>query len=151
MKRSNFLTLAAAGLAVALGSAAVAEDAHEMREKLMKGMGAQLGVLGPMAQGKKPYDAAAAQAAADELAKLAEQDFAPFFPEGSDMDTTGTGKALPAIWENMDDFSAKHTALAEAAAQLASVAGTGAEAMTPALMAVGGACAGCHKSYRAPN
>ena len=74
----------------------------------------------------------------------------PHWPAGSDsMSIEGT-RALPAIWDNLPDVLDKWAALGTAAGQLQAVAGTGQEAIGPALGPVGGACKACHDDYRQP-
>ena len=78
------------------------------------------------------------------LAALA--DITPtLFPPGSGgLDT----EALPAIWENPEDFAQRVDAFREAAANLNDVAGKGG-ALGPAVKQVGQTCKGCHDGYRA--
>jgi cytochrome c556 len=69
------------------------------------------------------------------------------FKEGS---VTDKSKALPAVWENWDDFKARFDADA-ASAQLmlaAAVAGDSA-AYATAVDEIGHSCGGCHGTYRA--
>jgi cytochrome c556 len=101
-----------------------------------------------MAQEKAPYDAAAAKAAAEELAALAGQDWTPLFPAGSS--DGADNRALPAIWENLEDFMIKHKDLIAATAALAPVAGTDLASLKAGFGPVGAACGACHKDYRKP-
>jgi cytochrome c556 len=74
----------------------------------------------------------------------------PLWPAGSDnMSIEGT-RAEPAIWDNFDDFLSKWDGLGAAAKEMQVAAGTGPEAIGPALGKVGGACKACHDDYRAP-
>lgn len=139
-------TLIAGMIGTIVASAALAETPHEMRQALMKANGKQLGIIGAMVQGKAPYDAAAASAAAAALAEQANSDWVPLFPA----DSLDGKRALPEIAANMDDFAAKHTALAEATTALAAAAGTDLDALKAAFGPVGTACGACHKVYRAP-
>ena len=67
------------------------------------------------------------------------------FPPGSG----GSGsEALPAVWENPEDFAKRVSAFREAAANLNDVAGSGG-ALGPAVRQVGQTCKGCHDEYRA--
>ena len=67
------------------------------------------------------------------------------FPPGSG----GSGsEALPAIWENPEDFAKRVSAFREAAANLNEVVDSGG-APGPAVRRVGQACKGCHDEYRA--
>jgi cytochrome c556 len=68
------------------------------------------------------------------------------FPEGS---IVGESKALPAIWENWDAF----TAIAKAGEDAAGVALAAAEAgdaaaYAAALQTLGGTCGQCHQQFR---
>jgi len=80
------------------------------------------------------------------LAGLA--DIAPeIFPEGSN---TGKSKALPAVWENPEEFSEAMQRMIDAAEGMASAAAT--EDMSeigPAIQALGGSCKGCHDDFQA--
>ena len=57
------------------------------------------------------------------------------------------GHALPAIWENPEDFAERVAAFQEAAAALRDTIASGG-AVGPAAQALGQACKGCHDSYR---
>lgn len=141
---------------IAVASFAVAQTALDpvaaeaARSANMKERGAQLGILGGMAQGETPYDAVAAQAAADELVAVLAVDGSGWWPEGSDSDTIADSRALPAIWTNMDDVIAKATALNDAALVMQTAAGVDLASLQAAMGGVGGACGSCHESYRKP-
>lgn len=60
---------------------------------------------------------------------------------------TGDSGALPAIWENWDDFTAKANGLEQAALAIVA-ASNGNGDMAAAGKALGGACGACHKSYK---
>ena len=64
--------------------------------------------------------------------------------------TPDKARALPDLWENQDDVMKKAAALSEAAAAMEMAAGTSLEALQGAMGPLGGACGGCHKTYRAP-
>ena len=70
-----------------------------------------------------------------------------FFPEGS---TQSPSEALPAIWENFEDFKARATANANAASDLARLARSGADtrALTNGFKALGKTCKDCHNDYK---
>jgi len=82
---------------------------------------------------------------------LAIQDWAnqmtDFFPEGS---TQSPSEALPAIWENFEDFKARAAANANAAGDLANLARSGADAsaLTNGFKALGKTCKDCHNDYK---
>lgn len=141
-----------AGGAVLAQEMLAPEEAHEAREAHMKIYGSNLGTLGGMAQGETPYDAAAAQAAADAiLANATSDDWAIMWPEGSAQGEVPESEALPAIWENPEDFEAKHQALIDGATAMQAAAGTDLASLQGAMAGVGSACGGCHETYRAPD
>jgi cytochrome c556 len=105
-----------------------------------------------MAQGQTEYDSAAAQAAADAiLANATSTDWEIMWPEGSAQGEVPDSEALPAIWQNPDDFQAKHQALIDAATNLQAVAGTDLASLQAGLGGVGQSCGACHQAYRAPS
>ncbi|MEL0285057.1 MAG: cytochrome c, partial [Paracoccaceae bacterium] len=64
-----------------------------------------------------------------------------------DNETDPKSEALPAIWSNYADFTAKSYAMTSAAANaLASFASQ--DDLVPAMQAMGGSCKGCHSAYR---
>lgn len=147
----TLLTTIALSASLALPAAAQDMSANiKARQGQFRIMALNLGVLGDMVKGTTEYDATAAQAAADSLVGISMVHQPTLFAEGSDeMSVDGT-RALPAIWENPDDFAAKWAAFGEAAAQMQTAAATGTDAMGPAMGALGGACKSCHETYRAP-
>ncbi len=110
----------------------------------------EMGGLAAMAQGKAPYDAERAKALAADLKVLSEylhDDL--LMPGTSNAELAGKTRALPAIWEQAEDYRAKGMAFREAVAALNGVAGEGQEALAPAVGKVGATCKACHDSYRA--
>jgi cytochrome c556 len=70
------------------------------------------------------------------------------FPEDS---KDGKTRALPAIWENPEEFQAEITAAQEAAAGvLAAAQANDTAAYTQAIEAMGARCGSCHSTFRAP-
>lgn len=124
--------------------------AHEARVAFMKQMGAQMAVLGPMAQGGVPYDAVAAQAAADKLVELSATDIGGWWPVGSDSDTLVGSRALPAVWSDSAGVMAKWTALGAGATAMQAAAGVDLVSLQTAMGGLGGACGSCHETYRKP-
>lgn len=109
----------------------------------MSAMADHVEVIGTMARGIAPFDAAAANAAlagiageANRIVDLFEQ------PE-----TDPRSEARPLIWENYADFGTRAMELELAAVQL-----TGSvenrESLAIALRRVGALCSGCHEDYR---
>lgn len=149
MKKS---IVAVAALAV-LGTAAIAQDMPKevkARQGQFQILALNLGVLGGIAKGQIEYSAEAASAAADSIAGVAMVHQATLFPEGTDSMSLDGTRAMPAIWENMDDFASKWSDLGTAAAEMQTAAATGKDAIGPALGKIGGACKACHDTYRAP-
>ena len=153
MKLLKMITSATLGVAMLAGSA-IAQDpmagAIGARQSMMRLMGFNIGTLGGMAQGKIAYDASTAQAAADNLAKLASLDHMAMFPKGSDDMSVGDTAAKPDIWENAADFDAKFAALVAGANAMQAAAGGGVDSLKGAMGGLGGACGACHKAYRTP-
>ena len=121
--------------------AAQDEDAADYRAETMKAIGGHTAGFFAILQGKVPH-AAHLGVHANALAELAK--IAPtLFPEGSGEDSD----ALPAIWENPEDFTEKLVAFEVAAVNLA--AAMGGDQVGPAAQQLGQACKGCHDDYRA--
>ena len=120
------------------------------RKAHMQLYGYNIGVLAGMARGNMDYDAAMATTAASNIAALSSMDIARYWEEGTDSDTLVESRALPAIWENLDDVAAKNTALHEAATAAAASAGDGLEAVQAGVGAIGKACGACHEDYQLP-
>lgn len=132
------------GLILAAGVAA-AQDATNpsviARKDLMKSNGMSVKILGDMAGGKSAFDAAAAAAAVAQLAANGADTAAKF--QANEVDPAS--KASPDVWTNWDDFVAKADALAAAAKAVDTSTVEGVQA---GLAGIGGACKGCHTSYR---
>ena len=113
-------------------------------------LGVEIGPLGAMAKGEVDYDAATAQAHADDIAALAGYSVGDLFLEGTSQDDrVGDTRALPAIWANLSDFQAKAQDFAAAAEALKAAAGQGRAALGPAVGQMGATCKACHDDYRA--
>lgn len=138
---------AVATLALALPLAA-SDAAITARKAQMSAFGQNLGVLATMAQGRAPYDAAAAQAAADTMFTLTRADLGALFPEGSAQGEAANTRALPAIWANGGDFLARYAALQAGAEAMQAAAGTDLAALQGALGGLAGSCQACHSQYR---
>ena len=144
-------------VAMALGmaglGAALADDQYASqigaRTSQFKLLAFNIGPLVGMAQGNIEYDAAMAQTAADNLATVAAIHQDRMWPEGSD-NTSHATRALPSIWENIDDFQAKLEDLRAATRTLQASAGTGLDGVRSGLRGVGAACSACHEDYREP-
>jgi cytochrome c556 len=105
-------------------------------------------VIGDMAKGKKPFDAAAATKAATDIHTTAKK-IPDLFPEGSGGEKNKSD-ALPAVWEKWDRFKGDADDLATAADALIKALGDSeTEAWKPAFQKVGEACKSCHEDFRA--
>jgi cytochrome c556 len=147
-----FRPLAAASLILALAApAALAnEGAIKARQGQFQMLAINLGVLGTMAQGRTPYDAAAAQEAADNIFHLTRNSQLGLWPEGSDNGAAAGTRALPGIWSNNADFLTAYAALQTGAEAMQAAAGTDLAALQGAMGGLAGACQACHQQFRAP-
>ncbi|SNR23492.1 cytochrome c [Paracoccus sediminis] len=147
------MTVKAAVLVAMLGLPAVAtaqsvEDALEARQGFMTMLGLNMGTLSGMAKGEIPYDEAAAGRAAANIVALTQYDAPALFIDGTSSEDTDESEALPAIWENPDDFRSKFAGLVEAAAGSPAAVAGGQENLGPVVQRLGGACKACHDDYR---
>ena len=140
---------AAAAALLACGAAAAQfkspDDAIEYRQGALAVMGHHFGQLGAMANGKIPYDAAAARANAELVATLARLPWSAFV-EGSDRGETG---AKAEIWSQRDKFNVDAQKLQDATVKLLEAARSGKpEALKAAFGPAGQACKTCHDDFR---
>lgn len=142
----KFAKLIFAGAIVAAGVAFAEVEATDpnviARQGLMGMIGKNTGILGGMASGKTPYDAAAAAGAKAALIEASAKIEATFKDQGG---ADPASEAKPEIWTSWDDFLKHATALNTAATALdvASVETIGA-----GMSGLGGACKDCHTTYR---
>ena len=127
-----------------------AEDAVQARQGYFKLLGANMGALQAMAQGEAEYDEEAAVGYAQNLVTLSQYNVAPLFLEGTSTADRDDTRALPSIWDNMDDVGAKFAALGEAVAGAPEAVRGGAANIGPVLQQAGAACRACHDDYRQP-
>jgi len=122
------------------------EDAIKYRQSAFTLIAAHFGRVGAMAQGRVPFDAAAAAKNAAIAASLADLPFTAF-GEGTDMGRPHRAKAE--IWSKRADFDAKAKDMKDALAKLDAAAKTGsADAIKAAAGSVGGTCKACHDDYQ---
>jgi cytochrome c556 len=157
MKKFLLITLAT----VALGATTFVTFAQdevpfqnqiEARQSFMQIYRFNLGMLGAMAKGEIPYDAAQASAAANNLLAASKMSNGAMWPAGSDMGAEGLEGvtwAKPDIWTITPEVGEKHRALTEALEAMAAVAGDGLGALRSNMGAVGDGCKGCHEPFRA--
>ena len=151
----KFLSVLVIG-GIALAGAASAESHSEALGKAVKARQAtmqlyafNLGILGGMAKGAMEYNADAASAAAGNLVKLSSQNAMAYWPKGSAQGEIDGSRALPALWEDMAGVGQAAGAMKEAAVAMEAAAGTDLASLQGAMGALGAACGGCHKAYRA--
>lgn len=148
------LTMLAAAMTAAPLSTALAadpaKDAVQARRGYFRMLALNFGPLVGMAKGEKEYNAGAATTHSANLALLGQMDIAHLFPTGTDKDSmAGETRALAKIWQDSADVAKKIEALKTATAAMAEAAPKGLDALKGAVPAVGGACKGCHDTYRA--
>jgi cytochrome c556 len=117
---------------------ATPEEAVEMRQATMKENGGTLKGAGELSG---PEAVAAMQTLLDNYTNLP-----AMFPEDS---IVGDSKALPAIWENWEEFTAIiETGRAAAESGLVAAEAGDAAAYGAALKTIGGTCGQCHQQFR---
>ncbi len=118
---------------------ATPEGAVEARQATMKENGAILRSAGQLSGAEA---VAAMQTLLDNYTEIP-----ALFPEGS---LVGDTKALPAIWENWEEFTAiAETGRAAAESGLAAAEAGDAAAYGEAVKAIGATCGQCHQQFRA--
>ena len=140
-------------MAGVLAVPAVAEGPHDKAIKARKAQMTlfswNLGQLGAMAKEVIPYDAEAAQKAADNLVAVASLNGENMWPAGSDSTALpGQTRAKKEAWDTYPEVAGKHEDLVKAATELAASAGDGLDALKAAVGATGKTCGGCHKPFR---
>ncbi|SDE34934.1 Cytochrome c556 [Paracoccus isoporae] len=142
----------ASALAVLPLAAAAQDDpvsqAIEARQSFYTLLGANMGALSAMAKGDMEYDEELVARHAANIEALTQYFVPMHFIEGSSNAEAENTDALPAIWENRDDFEAKFAALGEAAAGASDAVRGGQGNIGPVLGQLGGACKACHDDYR---
>lgn len=128
---------------VALAHEGVKNPAVMARMHGMSEIAADMKTLGDMAKGTTAFDASAAQDAARSIAGHARQ--TPQLFEADETDPKS--EALPAIWTDFADFTAKSMAMEREALRQAD-AFTSPDALAPGLRALGDTCKACHQIYR---
>ena len=142
----NMIKAFALGAVLAAGAAYAQEEPTDpnavARSELMKMVGMNTGILGNMAGGKEPFDAAKAEGAKAALIEAAGKIEATFMEQGA---ADPVSEAKPEIWANWDDFLVKAKALGTAAG---AVDVASAESIGAGMGAIGGSCKDCHTTYR---
>lgn len=134
-----FAAILAAGAALAHGG--VKDPQVKARMDLMGTVKNNMAVLGDMAKGATDFDPDAAAEAKAALLDAAAGIPAAFESAASDPKS----EALPAIWENWPDFTAKAADMGRA---VASVDVNSLENVQTGMRVIGQTCGACHKLYR---
>ena len=149
MSRMLLAVAAVVGLASALPAAAQfqkPEDAVKYRKAGMTMIGAHFGRIGAMAQGRVPFDGAAAAANADIVAQLSKLPFAGFV-DGTSGNEKGMAKAN--IWTERAKFDAGASKMQDEVAKLAAAAkANNLDTLKAAFGAAAGTCKACHDDFR---
>jgi len=144
------LTVAVLAASLVLPAIARADEAAvKARQSLMTLIAYNLGPLAQMAQGRIDYNADTAQIAADNLVAVTRHAQDRLWPEGTAQGEIEGSRALPAVWDDLDEFATRYAALQDATATMQAAAGDGLTALQGALGPLGGACQACHQPFRA--
>ena len=114
----------------------------------MKSFGKEIKALGGLAMGGVPFDADKVAAGAKVIKDGSSGDPMSLFPQDS---LDPPSEALPAIWENWDEFAGLFQSLNQQAAALEAAASDDADpqgAVKAAFMEMAGSCQTCHTKFR---
>lgn len=118
---------------------------QHQRHELMESTKDAAKVVGPMLQGEREYDNAAAMESLRTWAKVADE-FGGLFPAGSE--TGEDTEAAPAIWEDRAGFDAALVEWADATDAAIAANPATLEDAKPVIGAAFGKCKNCHDTYR---
>jgi len=110
-----------------------------------------IGILGAMAKGKRPYDAKLATDSAYNLHLVSLMQNGAMWPKGSDVGNkaiTVKTTAKPENWTNYPKSKEYGQAFTDSSKKLSEVAGNGLDALRGAIGPVGKSCKGCHDDFR---
>lgn len=146
-RKTVIAVFAAVGLSVSAAWAATPADTISARQANFKKMGrAMKGVSDQMKQSSP--DAATIKSNADIMVDVAGK-VRHAFPKGTGAEAGVETAALPIIWTDNKQFTTKMNGLASATKGLQKAAATGDMAkIKAAFPAVGGACKGCHDTFK---
>lgn len=142
----------ALGVCAGIAQQALAADAPEnvikYRQSVMSAVGGHTGAIAGVVKGEVGFtDHVAAHARGiHEMSKLVVE----IFPEGTSNADGFETRALPKVWEDWSGFKEAAEKLEAESEKLVEVAeGGDSQALGAQFMAVGKACGGCHKPFRA--
>ena len=141
------LGVALAGVVTAASAQGVPADrAIKFRQGVLTAMGWNMGPMGAMVKGERPYNKDEFLMRAtnlDELAKMPWEGFTPGSDQGAPT------KAKPEIWKDAAKFKQAQDALIAASAKLVAAAKTGTlDAVKGPFGDVGKTCSACHDDFR---
>jgi cytochrome c556 len=139
------VVVAAAIVASGVSAVVAQSDPIKARQEAMKSNGAQAKIGAAMMKGEAPFDLAKAKAifaTFEDVAKKAPGLFPPTSKTGEET------RALPAIWDHMDDVNARFKKFGDDAAD-AEKATTDLASFKAHFPNVTKSCGGCHEVYRA--
>ncbi len=118
-----------------------AESGYVARSNLMQNIRSEFSVLARMAQEKIQFDESLAESTRLTLLNLAAS--APTIFEDNELPINS--EALPAIWENWEDFVEKAD---DFAFMIEGLETSSADTLAAGLGNIGQSCGSCHKAYR---
>jgi cytochrome c556 len=146
MIRLASFALAAVWAAVSLPAAAQfakPDDAIKYRQSALFVMGQHFSRVGAMANGRVPYDAAAASANADIVAEMAKLPWTGFAAGAEG------GKSKPEVWKEAAKFKEHQDKMVAETGKLAVAAKAGnIDALKAQFGTTAGSCKACHDSFR---
>ena len=118
----------------------------KQRMDMMSDVASSMKTLGQMIKGKNEYNPESAESAAIKIEKHSKH-FHTLFPEGSTQDPS---EALPAIWQDWEEFQKLLTIMENEASKLANIASTAksAEEIKVQFSTLGKTCGMCHEKFR---
>jgi cytochrome c556 len=144
--RKSLLAFVAIAAALNFCASAAFAGPIEDRQAAMKANGQTMKILGGMAQGESPFDAAVVKEQGEAMAARFDA-VRNLFPPGSDKGPPET-YAKPEIWSDPEGFTAALDQAMNASLALAAV--TDEAQLKDAVGTVGGTCKNCHDKYRRP-
>jgi len=149
MKFPATLAAATAALVLATGASAQSfqkpEDAIKYRRSAMTVMATHFGVIGAMANGRAPFDAAAASRSADVISLVSHLPAAGFV-QGTDK---GETRAKPEVWTENAKFKERYEKMEDAVGKLSVAAKSGnLDTMKAAFGPAAQTCKACHDDFR---
>lgn len=123
----------------------------KQRMDAMKELGRHSKQINRMFRGQAEFNKSKLNRAAD-LFLLHGEEMLSLFPDTEHSRSGTSTEALPAIWENHEDFAKEVNAFIEASRSLQQAAQStdNKNTLRNAFMATGKSCKSCHKAYRKP-